>query len=77
VNGKTERLMVVTDSGYFFMQYTENPFFWIKYLVWLAIFFTFMGFIGWYSFSSGSGWSKNGKPKNNSPNFSLIPSEIS
>ncbi|MBW6536346.1 MAG: histidine kinase, partial [Mariniphaga sp.] len=44
VNGKTDRLMVVTDSGYFFMQYTENPFYWAKYLVWLAIFFTAWGF---------------------------------
>jgi hypothetical protein len=44
VNGKTDRLMVVTDSGYFFMRYTENPYFWMKYLVWLSIFFTAMGF---------------------------------
>ena len=44
VNGKTDRLMVVTDSGYFFMRYTENPYFGMKYLVWLAIFFTAMGF---------------------------------
>lgn len=44
VNGKTDRLMVVTDSGYFFMQYTENPFYRTKYLVWLAIFFTAWSF---------------------------------
>ncbi len=44
VNGKTDRLMVVTDSGYFFMKYTENPFYRTKYLVWLGIFFTAWGF---------------------------------
>lgn len=45
INGKIERLMVVTDSGYFFMQYTENPFYWTKYLVWLGIFLATGGFI--------------------------------
>jgi hypothetical protein len=44
VNGKTDRLMVVTDSGYFFMQYTENLYYWAKYLVWLGIFLTAWGF---------------------------------
>jgi hypothetical protein len=45
VNGITERLMVVTDSGYFFMRYSENPFYWTKYMVWLGIFLSFWGFI--------------------------------
>lgn len=36
--GKTDKLMVITDSGYFFMRFLKNPLYWIKYLIWLTIF---------------------------------------
>jgi hypothetical protein len=39
VNGRTERLMVATNSGYFFLDYAKNPYYWSKYLIWVAIFF--------------------------------------
>jgi hypothetical protein len=40
VNGRTDRLMVATNSGYFFLSYAKNPYYWSKYLIWFAIFFT-------------------------------------
>jgi hypothetical protein len=39
INGRTDRLMVATNSGYFFLSYAKNPYFWWKYLIWVAIFF--------------------------------------
>jgi hypothetical protein len=77
VNGLTERLMVVTDSGYFFMRYSENPLYWTKYMVWVGIFLSFWGFIYLVQFFSGGAWNKNGKRKKSLQSFSLIQSEIS
>lgn len=38
VQGVADRLMVATNSGYFFISYKKNNFYWTKYLIWFAIF---------------------------------------
>ncbi|MDO8952570.1 MAG: histidine kinase, partial [Draconibacterium sp.] len=40
INGKVEKLMISTNSGYFFLSYAKNPYYWSKYFIWFAIFFT-------------------------------------
>ncbi len=39
-NGRADRIMVATNSGYFFLSYSRNPYYWSKYLIWIAIFFS-------------------------------------
>lgn len=39
INSKVDKLMVLNSKGYFFLHYTANPYYWTKYLIWLAIFF--------------------------------------
>jgi hypothetical protein len=45
IDGTTDRLMVSTDSGYFFLRYRTNPLYWMKYLIPFIIFIAGYGFI--------------------------------
>jgi hypothetical protein len=38
-NVRNDRIMVATNSGYFFLSYTKNPYYWSKYMIWVNIFF--------------------------------------
>lgn len=39
INSKVDKLMVLNSKSYFFLRYAANPYYWTKYLIWLAIFF--------------------------------------
>jgi hypothetical protein len=40
ISNKVEKLLVTTTNGYFFLSYTENKNYWVKYLIWVGIFLT-------------------------------------
>jgi hypothetical protein len=40
IKGNVDKLLVLTSRGYFFLYYDTNPFYWMKYLIWIAIFLT-------------------------------------
>lgn len=37
INGRVDKMMICTTKGYFFLHYYKNPYYWTKYLIWLAI----------------------------------------
>jgi hypothetical protein len=51
INRKVEKLMISTNSGYFFLSYSKNPYYWSKYLIWIAIFITAYTIIFFIQFS--------------------------
>ncbi len=37
-DGQVDRLMVSTNSGFFFLRYSKNQYYWTKFLIWVVIF---------------------------------------